>query len=135
MTEPTRPPVGRYGPPPDARRRRLAVGGLWALGAVGTAGALWLGVGAALTPVTWSDVGFDLRGADEVAVTFEVARRDAADAVVCRVEALNERYAQVGVLDVDVPAGGPAVQRLQVTVRTSEQAVTGIVDTCEVVPG
>ena len=42
-------------------------------------------------------------------------------------------YAQVGLVEVDVPpASAPAV-RLSTVVRTSEQAVTGIVDTCEVV--
>lgn len=132
MSEPLRPPPGRYGPSPDPGRRRIAVGALWLAGVVGTVGALWLGLGAARTPVTWTDVGFEIDGAEQVVVTFDVARRDASDAVVCTVEALNERYAQVGVVDVEVPAGGEAVRRLQATVRTSEQAVTGLIKTCEV---
>ncbi|WP_225755394.1 DUF4307 domain-containing protein [Actinotalea sp. Marseille-Q4924] len=130
---PLRPPPGRYGPIPDERRRRAGRAALWVLGALGVAGALWIGVGAARTPVTWTDVGFSLDGADRVEVVFEVARTDPSVPVRCTVQALNQQYAQVGLVEVDVPPATATAVRLSTTVRTSEQAVTGIVDTCVVV--
>ena len=71
---PLRPPPGRYEPVPDERRRRAGRAALWVLGALGVAGALWIGIGAARTPVTWSDIGFTIDGPDQVEVVFEVAR-------------------------------------------------------------
>lgn len=130
---PLRPPPGRYEPVPDERRRRAGRAALWGLGAIGVAGALWIGVGAARTPVTWTDVGFTIDGADRVEVVFEVARIDPSVPVRCTVEALNQQYAQVGLVEVDVPPATATAVRTSTVVRTSEQAVTGIVDTCVVV--
>src|SRR5690606_15851816 len=61
-------PVGRYGPAPrrGARRRRVVT--LWLLGLAGLAVALWIGMGAARTPVNWQDVGFSIDGAESVEV-------------------------------------------------------------------
>ena len=64
---------------------------------------------------------------------FEVARIDPSRPVRCTVQALNQQYAQVGLVEVDVPPASATAVRLSTVVRTSEQAVTGIVDTCEVV--
>lgn len=130
---PLRPPPGRYAPVPDERRARAGRAALWALGALGVAGALWIGFGAARTPVTWTDVGFTIDGAEQVEVVFDVARIDPSVPVRCSVQALNQQYAQVGLVEVDVPPATTTAVRLRTVVRTSEQAVTGIVDTCEVV--
>lgn len=133
MTGPARlqPPPGRYGPErtTDPRRRRAV---LWGLGAVGLAGAVWLGLGAAATPVTWQDVGFTL-GDGEVEVVYEVSRTDASVPVRCTLEALSHSYAQVGVLDVDVPPSAERTVRQVSTVQVSEPAVTGVVKYCWVV--
>lgn len=129
-TTPARPPVGRYGPETDERRRRLGVLGLWALGALAVAVAVWIGLGAGRAPVTWQDVGFSLEGSDRVQVVYDVSRPDPSVAVRCRLQALNQQYAQVGVLTVDIPPGGAVSQRLTSTVATSEAAVTGVVEEC-----
>jgi hypothetical protein len=105
---------------------------LWAVGFAGLAVAVWLGLGAAMTPVTWQDVGFTVSGDDAVEVTFDLTRPDAVVPVRCRVQALNEQYGQVGLLVVDVPPGEERTERLRVTVATSERAVTGLVDSCRV---
>ncbi|WP_250447362.1 DUF4307 domain-containing protein [Actinotalea sp. C106] len=129
MTAPLQPPAGRYGPergPASPRRRVVA---LSALGAVALAGGLWLGIGAARTPVTWSDVGFTL-GDGEVEVVYEVVRLEPQTVVHCTIEALNGSYAQVGVLDVRVPPAEERSVRLASTVQTSEPAVTGVVSEC-----
>ena len=131
-TTPAALPAGRYGPQPrpgGARRRAIA---LWAVGLAGLAVAVWLGLGAARTPVTGQDVGFTVQGDAAVEVTFDLSRPDASVPVRCRVQALNEQYGQVGLLVVDVPPGEARTERLRVTVATSERAVTGLVDTCQV---
>lgn len=128
---PLAPPPGRYGAQRtlSPRRRAIALGGL---GAVGLAGAVWLGLGAAATPVTWTDVGFTL-GDGEVEVVYEVSRTDVHAPARCTLEALSHSYAQVGVLDVDVPATGERTVRQATTVRVSEPAVTGVVKYCWIV--
>jgi hypothetical protein len=126
---PVRPPAGRYGPEPDERSRRLRVIGLWSLGVLGVAGVVWLGLGMARTPVTWQDVGFRIDG-DTIEVTYDVIRIDPAVGVTCRLEALNVRHAQVGVVTIDVPPGASTAVRMTTAIRTSEEPVTGVVDSC-----
>ena len=134
MTSTTaRPPAGRYGPEPDERSRRRRAVVLWLLGGLGAALAVWLGLGLAATPVTWQDVGFRIRG-DTIDVTYDVIRTDPAVPVRCRLEALNVRHAQVGVVTVDVPPGTESVVRVTTTVRIAEEPVTGVVDSCWVDP-
>lgn len=127
-----RPPAGRYGPEPDPATRRRRVLALWALGVVSLLTAVWFGVGAAQTPVSWQDVGFRIDGAEQVEVVFDVTRSDPTAEVRCRVEARNASHAQVGVLTVEIPTQSMAI-RVTTTVRTSEPAVTGLVDSCWVV--
>ena len=123
-------PPGRYGPAPDPRRRRRTVAALVALGVLGVAVVVWLGLGAAQTPVHWSPVGFRIDGAESVEVTYDVTRLDPSMTVECRVEALNTSHAQVGVVVVEVPPSSDGTVRRTTTVRTSEPAVTGVVDSC-----
>jgi hypothetical protein len=128
---PLGPPPGRYGPvrTADPTRRRAL---LWGLGAVGLTGAVWLGLGAAATPVTWQDVGFTLADG-EVEVVYDVSRPDPSVPVRCTLEALSHSYAQVGVVDVDVPPSDERTVRQVSTVRVAEPAVTGVVKYCWVV--
>jgi Domain of unknown function (DUF4307) len=132
QTASPRPPAGRYGPVPSARRRTLARAGMAALGAVAVAGAVWIGVGAGSPAVQWDDVGYVVRGPDLVDVTFRVVKDPDATAT-CTVTALSQSYAEVGVVTM---TAGPAAQRVvehTVPVATQELAVTGVVDRCEVV--
>ena len=133
MSETTaRPPAGRYGPVPSARRRTLARAGTATLGMVAVAGAVWIGLGAGSPAVRWDDVGYVVRGPDRVDVTFRVVKDPDATAT-CTVTALSQSYAQVGVVSV---TAGPAAERVvehTVEVATPALAVTGVVDRCEVV--
>lgn len=124
------PPAGRYGPPPSAARRRRARLAVAALALAGVALVLWIGLGAARTPVRWEDVGFTVDGAERVEIVYDVVRLDPSVAVRCRLQALSQDYAQVGVLVVDVPPAERPAQRFATTVATSQPAVTGVVESC-----
>ena len=100
-------PADRYGPPTDPRRRRRVAIALWALGAVGVAVAVWLGLLTGRTPVTWQEVGFHIDGATQIDVTYDVSRPDPSVGVTCRIDTQSGRHAQVGVVLVDV-SGRPS---------------------------
>jgi hypothetical protein len=123
------PPAGRYGPEPTARTRLWRRLGLAALILVALAVLVWLGVGTLRDPVQWRDVGYHVNGSTSIDVTFDVTKATGATAT-CRVEALSDNYAQVGVQDVEVGPGAQATQRVTVTLPTSQVAVTGTVRTC-----
>ncbi|NTW41838.1 MAG: DUF4307 domain-containing protein [Cellulomonadaceae bacterium] len=123
------PPAGRYGPVRAPSRRRRAVV-LVALLVVAACVAVWLGWQQASVPVRWQDVGYTLDGASAVQIDFDVIRSDPSTAVRCRLRALNQQYAEVGVRMVDVPGGDETTLRLTADVATSEAAVTGLVDSC-----
>jgi hypothetical protein len=101
--------------------------------AIGVALATWLGLANTLGQVTWTDTGYKVIDDRSVRVDFDVHRR-AGQAVTCRVHALDQTFAVVGVVDVAVPATTqPSVHR-QVVVRTASRAVTGVVESCSPTP-
>lgn len=131
---PRRPPAGRYGPEPTpaARRRRIAlVAGALGVGGLGMLG--WIGWGVLNDPVQWSPVGYSVRDARSVDVTFDLTA-DPGTPVRCRVEAQSSAHAQVGLRTVDIEASTERSRRLTVTVATAEQAVTGLVNNCAPAP-
>ena len=65
-------------------------------------------------------------------MTFEVTK-PRESTVTCTVTALSESYAQVGVRTVEVGPSDAATRRVTVTVQTTELAVTGTVESCELV--
>ena len=91
----------------------------------------WVGSWMLRDPVQWRDVGYHVNGATSIDVTFDVTKSTSASAT-CRVRALSQSYAEVGVADVPVGPGTTSTQRLTVTVPTSERAVTGTVDSCHI---
>ncbi|HEY0118514.1 MAG TPA: DUF4307 domain-containing protein [Cellulomonas sp.] len=125
------PPAGRYGPAPTTRTtlwRRL---GLAVLVLAAVAVLTWLGITTLRDPVQWRDVGYHVNGSTSIQVTFDVTKATSASAT-CRVHALSEAYAEVGVMDVPVGPGTTTTQRVTVTIPTSETAVTGTVQTCSI---
>ena len=129
MTAPT-VPDGRYGPPATAASRRRALLGVVALAVLGLTVLAWVAMRTVNPAVSWRDVGFELDGDRAVTVVFDVIRADPSVPVVCRLEALNVHYAQVGVLMVDVAPGDRGAQRERAVVATNEEATTGIVQSC-----
>ncbi len=98
-----------------------------ALGVLAVAVAAWLGLAG--DGLTWKMVGFRVDGPTSTQVTFDVTK-DADATVTCRVQALSESYAEVGVQTVEVGPAGTATQRVTTTVPTSELAVSAVVESC-----
>ncbi|SKC36673.1 DUF4307 domain-containing protein [Krasilnikoviella flava] len=135
MSEPVSPtpPADRYGT--HQGRRGLGTGAKVAIGAVlaaAVAVAAWFSVEQnRRDPVTVDVVGFDVRDAEQVDVTFQVHMPPGTTAV-CEVEALAQSYAQVGTLEVPVGPSDKQTSTYTVTLRTSEEATTAVVESCDV---
>jgi hypothetical protein len=124
------PPEGRYGPATTPRTGVRRWIGWASLGVVVVGLLVWVGIGVVDQPVSWKDVGYHVDDATSVDVTFEVTKpRD--DTVSCRVQALSQSFAEVGVRDVEVGPADAGTQRVTVTVPTAELAVSGTVASCD----
>lgn len=123
----------RYGAPRGPGRRTviLLTG---ALAAVAVAFGAWVAVSHVTASVTTQEVGFQIAADDSsVAVTFDITMpRDAV--ARCTLEALDARYAQVGLLDVEVGPFTQRVNRVTASVATSAPPVTAIVRSCRLAP-
>lgn len=105
----------------------------WLVGLVGvvsmSAVAVWFGISATTGRVSWVNTGFEVMADDRVDIRFDL-RRDPARAVVCVLEALDERHAVVGSSETTVESSESSPSRHIATLRTAGPAVTGYVDTC-----
>lgn len=128
-----RTPVGRYGPEPTDAARRLQRWGLAALVVLAMLVLGWIGSGVLRDPVQWKTIGFRIDGPASTQVTFDVTT-DPGVGATCRVQVLSQSYAQVGVLDVEVPPADERTRRVTVTVSTVEEGVSGVVDSCAPLP-
>ena len=126
------PPAGRYGPAPTAVAAMWRRVGLVVLILAALAVLAWVGIGTLRDPVQWRDVGYHVNGSTSIDVTFDVTKSTSASAT-CRVRALSQSFAEVGVADVPVGPGRTSTQRVTVNVPTSERAVTGTVASCHLV--
>ena len=120
-------PAGRYGSTAGPGRRRAGRVAMVALGVLAVAVAAWLALGQ--DGLSWKVVGFRVDGPTSTAITFDVTK-DADATVTCRVQALSESYAEVGVQTVEVGPAGTATQRVTTTIPTSELAVSAVVESC-----
>jgi len=100
------------------------------LAALGVALVVWIGLDRAGTPVRWDEVGFRVAGPTSTELTFDVTK-DADATVSCRLQALSDSYAEVGVQTVEVGPAGTATQRVTATIPTAELAVSAVVVSCE----
>lgn len=112
---------------PHRSPRTIALG--WAGVAVLVVIAAWFGWSQAQQPVRWADVGFSIVSPTEATATFEVYLYTDADAE-CRLRALNENFAEVGIADVVVLRADGAQQRLVEPVATTELATALEVKYC-----
>lgn len=123
-------PVGRYGPPPSRRRRRITrAAGALAL-ALALAWVLWAAAGQAARPVRSWTVGYSVLDERGTEVTFDVAQRPGAVAR-CQVRALDGAFAEVGRAERTVGPSSARTVRVTAAIPTAARAVTAEVVRCE----
>jgi hypothetical protein len=120
----------RYGRSPRRRanRRILAVVSGAVLVVLVVAWVLWTGVLGAQAQLEATDLGHDTT-ATTTTVRWSLAA-PANTKVSCAVEAQNDNHGIVGWKIVHLPASDQAVRQFSETVRTSERAVTGLINRC-----
>ena len=79
--------------------------------------------------VTHRDIAYEVIDEYSTNVTFEVSRNP-GQMVSCDVTVLNQSFAIVGFLTVDVAASNSRSTVISSTVRTTELGVSGLVDGC-----
>ncbi|BDZ42783.1 hypothetical protein GCM10025865_20820 [Paraoerskovia sediminicola] len=99
---------------------------------LGTAVVGWIAVDNARGAVEWKDVGFSVVSPEQIDITFDVSMAPGTTAV-CSIDALSSGYAQVGHLEVPVGPNATADARYTVSVATSQEATTAVIDTCDAV--
>jgi hypothetical protein len=121
----------RYGRSPKAKRNNRFIVVTVAIGfvAVFTAWLVWGGLLEAPAQFEAKDTGFELISDSTVTVrwNFNVPENTSAR---CAVHALNSTFAIVGWEVVDVPASDLRNRALSQTIRTTEQAVSGLIYRC-----
>lgn len=105
----------------------------WVVGTVGvTIGvvlAVWFGISAS-RGITWTDAGHNVVDDRHIQVRFDVVDTSHKP-VRCTIKAQSADHAVVGRATQTFPASPHDSTRRVVTLRTTERAVTGTVDTCE----
>ena len=120
--------TNRYG-----RRNRLGRRGVIsifvALTVIVLGGVYWATV-LEQDKVTWQDYSFDVQSPSAVLVTFNVQFHRGTQKAVCTVHALNPLNTEVGLRDVVVEGSRTGRVQMKVTIPTSEEATTGLVEEC-----
>ncbi|WP_181408369.1 DUF4307 domain-containing protein [Schumannella sp. 10F1B-5-1] len=120
----------RYGRGPRSRRRNLIilVSGIVALSALAIVWVVWTGILGPSSAVEATDLGHDVT-TREATVRWQLSAPANAE-VHCAVEAQNDNHAIVGWKIIPVPASDQQVRTFSTTIRTSEPAVTGLINRC-----
>jgi hypothetical protein len=119
----------RYGGPMVGRRTARTLLALAAV--VFLAVVAYAGLQSADTPVRAEMLSYDHVAEDVIAVDFSVTMDPGAEAV-CQVQALNAGRAQVGFVDVDIPAQESRTSAHHVEISTQGEAVSAEVVSCSV---
>jgi len=94
------------------------------------AAAAYVGIAMAKAPVRWQDVGFSADSPFEASATYDVFLYT-DQPIVCRIQALDVRYAVVGVATQEVDPADGEHQRFTTAVTTTEKANAVTVDYCD----
>ena len=112
---------------PLSTRVKWLVGiGLAALIGLSSVWAWWI----ADQPVRWQDVGFEISSPTSATVTYDVFLYG-DESATCHLQALNVRFAEVGVTTARFDPANGSEQRVTTSIVTTEEATTAIVDYCE----
>lgn len=131
MTENTDLLATRYGRTPQAAQRSRAIGVVAALGFAVVLGA-WLWWGGVLeqpAELQSRDIGHRVVDDSRVVVTYEITTAPGT-AVACAVQALNASFGIVGWKVVGMEPSTVWTRTFEETLRTSEEAVTGLLYEC-----
>ncbi len=121
---------------PDRPRRggrlvvHLVIGVLVAIVAGGWGYVMWSMTGSS-TGVSNQIIYFDVNRADQVEITFEVAKPEDRTAV-CRIRATDVNHAEVGAKEVRIPPG-EGTKTLKERLDTSAQATSVHIQYCNLV--
>jgi len=116
----------RYGDKPTNPKRTkvLTLVGIALLTVI----AAWFGF-ANYSPLSYQDIGYRVINNTTVEVDFELTA-PAGSVAICAIQALNNSFAQVGWIELVLPASEATTNRHTVTLTTTELAVTGLVHEC-----
>jgi len=125
----------RYGrsPQQEAQRRRSVIIAASLITALFVVWAIWANLTAKNEP-TFKTSSFEIIDSSNVTVSL-VLSKPANSTAICAVQALKEDYGVVAYKEVKIPATSPedgsiSDVPLTVSLRTTELAVTGLVDRC-----
>ena len=121
----------RYGRSPKAKRNNRVAVIAAAVGFVAVFAAWLVGGGLLEAPAQFEakDTGYEIIDDTAVEVRWQFNVPENTDAR-CAVQALNSTFAIIGWKVVDVPASDQRNRDLSTTVRTTEQAVSGLIYRC-----
>jgi len=121
----------RYGRSKSSSRRTrvIFIAAVGAFAVVFGAWLIWAGLLAPAAVLQTRDTGYSNVTENSIDVHFSLTI-DSNTATRCAVEALNESFSVVGWKIIDVPASDTRTRSLTETVRTTEQAVTGLIYRC-----
>jgi hypothetical protein len=119
----------RYGQSQLARKDRILAISIGSIALI--AFLLWAAVFTMneSTKVSHRDIAYEVIDKYSTNVTFEVSRTS-GQTVVCDVTVLNQAFAIVGFLALEVAASDNRSTVISTTVRTTELGVSGLVDSC-----
>ena len=107
----------------------------WVLGTIGIllgcAVAVWFGLASTLGKPSWTILSYHVVDDRTVDVTYLVSRPIGRD-VTCVIRAMDQGFATVGLLEVDIPRSGSQSVKRTTRVHTTTRAVTGVVKSCSV---
>jgi len=125
----------RYGrsPQQEAQRRKSVIIAAAAITALFIVWAVWANLTAKNEP-TFKTGSFEIIDEQNLSVSF-ILSKPANSTAVCAVQALKEDYGVVAYKEVTIPATSPEYGSitdvpLKVSLRSTELAVTGLVDRC-----
>lgn len=120
--------ASRYGKKP-VRNSRLKISiAAAAMLAVFLAWAAWVTIFAPPT-VKASVAGYEVVDSSHTTIRFDVVKPTGKDAV-CAARVLDKAYSVVGYREILIDAGAPENKVFSVSVNTTQEGVTGLVDNC-----
>ena len=98
---------------------------------LGSAMAVWWGLASTVGKPAWTVMGYHVVDDRNVDVTYLVSRPTRHD-VTCTIQALDQHFATVGLIQVHVPGSDSSSVKRTSRVRTTTRAVTGVVKACTI---